>query len=103
MIEMIINWKLRLKNKVTLTSLVALIVAIVYQVLNMIGIIPNVEQQAVLDLLCRCIDVLALVGIVVDPTTAGASDSSQALSYEEPRYEYIEREDDDRSDGEEVE
>lgn len=100
---MIINWKLRLQNKVTLTSLVALIVAIVYQILNMVGIIPSIEQQAVLDLLCRCIDVLALVGIVVDPTTAGMSDSSQALSYEEPKYEYIERDDDDRSDGEEVE
>lgn len=100
---MLINWKLRLKNKITLTSLVALLVAIFYQVLNMVGIIPSIEQQAVLDLLCRCIDVLALVGIVVDPTTAGASDSSLAMSYEEPRYEYVERDDDDRSDGAEVE
>ena len=100
---MIINWKLRLQNKITLTSLVALVVAIIYQVLNMVGIIPSIEQQAVLDLLCRCIDVLALVGIVVDPTTDGLNDSSRAMTYVKPAKEMVFREDDDRSDGPEVE
>lgn len=98
-----LNWKLRFKNKVTLVSLVTLVVAIVYQALNMVGIIPSIDQQAIIDLLCRCIDVLALVGIVVDPTTSGFGDSSLALSYEEPKYEYVERDDDDRRDNEEAE
>lgn len=92
-----INWKLRIQNKVTLVSLITLIVAIVYQILNMVGVIPSIDQQAVLDVLCRCVDVLALLGIVVDPTTAGASDSAQAMGYDEPRKDYFTREDDDRS------
>ena len=100
---MIINWKLRLQNKVTLISLVTLLVSIVYQVLNMIGIIPTVDQQEILDLICRCIDVLALVGIVVDPTTDGLSDSSRAMTYQKPATEIITRDDDNRSDGPEVE
>lgn len=80
-----INWKLRIMNKVTLVSLVTLIVSIVYQLLNMFGIIPTIEQQAVLDILCRIIDVLALIGIVVDPTTKGFNDTRLAMGYNEPR------------------
>ena len=29
--------------------------------------------------------VLAILGVVTDPTTAGVSDSAQALSYDEPK------------------
>ena len=31
------------------------------------------------------IELLVLLGVVVDPTTAGASDSQQAMNYEKPR------------------
>lgn len=80
-----INWKLRLQNKVTLVALITLVVSIIYQVLNMIGVIPQVDQQTILDICCRIIDVLALLGIVIDPTTKGISDSHLALSYDEPK------------------
>lgn len=80
-----INWKLRIMNKVTLVSLATLIVSIAYQLLNMFSVIPTIEQQAVLDVLCRIIDVLALIGIVVDPTTKGLKDSHLAMSYDEPK------------------
>lgn len=80
-----INWKLRLQNKVTLVALITLVISIVYQILNMIGVIPQVDQQTILDICCRIIDVLALLGIVVDPTTKGIGDSHLALSYDEPK------------------
>lgn len=85
-----INWKLRLKNKVTLISIITLVVAIVYQTLNMFGIIPDIEQQQLLDVLCRIVDLLALLGIVVDPSTAGIGDTKNVLERDEPRRDLLE-------------
>lgn len=79
-----INWKLRLKNKVTLSTLIALIAAVVYQVLGWFGIIPKVPVTEILDAASVVLEILALLGIVVDPTTAGVSDSDRAMKYEMP-------------------
>lgn len=78
------NWKLRFKNKATLISLVTLAVALVYQTLHLLGIVPTIEEQDALDWISRLIDLLALLGIVVDPTTEGIADSELAMSYDEP-------------------
>lgn len=78
------NWKLRVKNKTTLIALVSLVVATVYQSLRVLGVVPAIEEQQLLDWLCRLIDLLALLGIVVDPTTEGIADSELAMSYDEP-------------------
>ena len=82
-----INWKLRLQNKATLTALVMALVALVYQVLGVFGIVPRVSQDQVTTIISMAINILCLLGIVVDPTTAGVSDSVRALSYEKPRKE----------------
>ena len=68
-----INWALRFKNKVTLTAVVVQVIAIVYAILGMAGIVPKIGENVI------------LLGIVVDPTTAGANDSTQALGYTEPK------------------
>lgn len=83
--DMNINWKLRLQNKVTLVALITLGVSIIYQVLNLFGIIPDIDKQAIIDVLCMVVDFLALLGIVVDPTTRGFDDSTQAMNYDEPK------------------
>ena len=82
-----INWKLRLKNKATLTALVMALVALVYQVLGVFGVVPRVSQDQVTTIISMVINILCLLGIVVDPTTAGVSDSVRAMSYDEPRKE----------------
>ena len=79
-----INWKLRLQNKATLT---ALVMALVYQVLGVCGIVPRVAQDQVTTIISMAINILCLLGIVVDPTTAGVSDSVRAMSYDKPRKE----------------
>lgn len=86
-----INWKLRLQNKTTLTALVLALVALVYQVLGVCGVVPRVSQDQVTTIISMVINVLCLLGIVVDPTTAGVGDSTQALSYDTPRAEQIDR------------
>lgn len=80
-----INWKLRLQNKATLTALVMAIVALVYQVLGVCGIVPRVSQDQVTTIISMAINILCLLGIVVDPTTAGVSDSVRAMSYDKPK------------------
>ena len=82
-----INWKLRLQNKATLAAIVAAIIALVYQILGLIGVVPAVSQGAVEQTASMVINLLVLLGIVVDPTTAGTSDSEQAMEYSEPRKE----------------
>ena len=82
-----INWKLRLQNKATLTALVMALVALVYQVLGVCGVVPRVSQDQVTTIISIVINILCLLGIVVDPTTDGIGDSARALSYEKPRKE----------------
>ena len=82
-----INWKLRLQNKATLTALVMAMVALVYQVLGVFGVVPRVTQDQLTTIISMVINILCLLGIVVDPTTAGVSDSVRAMSYDEPRKE----------------
>jgi len=83
--HMKINWKLRLQNKATLTTLVMALVALVYQVLGVCGVVPRVSQDQVTTIISMVINILCLLGIVVDPTTAGVSDSVLAMSYDEPK------------------
>ena len=80
-----INWKLRLKNKVTLTTIVLNVIGIAYMILALLDIVPSVSESEVVEVALLIIELLALLGIVVDPTTAGASDSQQAMNYEKPR------------------
>lgn len=80
-----INWRLRLQNKITLTAIIAAIIGVVYTVLSWFGIVPAVEQEALLQCAEAIIAILVLLGVVVDPTTEGANDSEQAMNYEEPR------------------
>lgn len=79
-----INWKVRLKNKIWVASMVSLIVGFVYEVLAMAGITPRVEQNEILALAKAVLQILGMIGVVQDPTTDGMGDSVRALGYEEP-------------------
>ena len=79
-----INWKLRLKNKATLVALCVIALTVVYQMLGWCGITPGVTQDAVQNVIELIVKALVLLGVVVDPTTAGAGDSTQALGYDAP-------------------
>ena len=79
-----INWKLRFQNKVSLTAIVLAVIALVYQVLGICGIVPAVSQDTLIQLAGAVINLFVLLGIVVDPTTEGISDSQRAMGYEKP-------------------
>lgn len=82
-----INWKIRLQNKTWLLAMLAAVVAFVYQVCGLCGVVPSVSQDQVTQLVGLFINILVALGIVVDPTTAGVSDSSRALAYSKPKAE----------------
>ena len=79
-----INWKVRFKNRVFLWSLISLVVTFVYNTIRIFGIVPYITQNTVLQIASDLLTILAALGIIVDPTTAGIVDSARALSYEEP-------------------
>lgn len=76
------NWKLRFKNKATLVALVACVVGFLYQMLGFTGIVVPISEEMIIQLAGAVINILVAVGIVVDPTTKGISDSQRALGYE---------------------
>lgn len=79
-----INWKVRFKNKTWLTMFLSLIVGFTFNVLKMFDVVPAVTENQVMNIVGQALTLLGLFGVVVDPTTAGMSDSERAMSYEEP-------------------
>ena len=81
-----INWKIRLKNKqfwVAVIPALALVIQAVAAVFGWTLDFSNITGRliAVVDAVFA---LLVILGIVVDPTTAGVGDSRRAMGYEEP-------------------
>lgn len=79
-----LNWKVRFKNKVWLGSFISLIVGFVYSMLGLFNVYPAVTQNLVMQIINQLLTFLGLLGVIVDPTTAGFEDSNRAMTYEEP-------------------
>lgn len=79
-----LNWKVRFKNKVWLGSFFSLVVGFIYSMLALFDVFPAVTQNIVVQLLNQVLTFLGLIGVIVDPTTAGIEDSDRAMTYTEP-------------------
>ena len=80
-----INWKIRFQNKTFLTGLISLVVVFIYDLLQLLEIAPAVTQSAVMQVAEGILTILGMVGVIADPTTAGLTDSRQALTYTSPK------------------
>ena len=78
------NWKVRFRNKTWLTMFCSLVVGFVFNIMKAFDIVPAVTKSLVMEIIGNVLTFLGLVGVIVDPTTAGISDSDRAMSYEEP-------------------
>ena len=56
----------------------------VYSMLALFDVFPEITQSLVLQLMNQVLTFLGLVGVLVDPTTAGIGDSDRAIGYIEP-------------------
>lgn len=79
-----INWKVRLRNKTWLMSIIALVITFVYDLLAMLDIVPAVTEDWLLSIVQTVLTLLTALGVVIDPTTQGMGDSDRAMMYQEP-------------------
>lgn len=82
-----INWKVRATNKTFWLALVPaflLLIQAVAQVFNISVDFTNLNKD-LLGVVNALFTVLAIIGVVADPTTKGLSDSTQALTYSKPK------------------
>lgn len=82
-----INWKIRMQNKTFWLALVPaflLLIQAVAQVFNISLDFTNLNKD-LLGVVNALFTVLAIVGVVADPTTKGVGDSTQALTYSKPK------------------
>lgn len=79
-----INWKVRFKNAAWLGPFLTFIVGTIFQFLAMFDIFPKITQAEVMQIVTAVLQLLGILGIIVDPTTKGIGDSERALSYTEP-------------------
>lgn len=74
-----INWAKRFENKTFVISFATVLVGFVYQIVSLFGIVPAVSENEVMQLIVLVVNILVGLGILVDPTTKGMSDSARVL------------------------
>ncbi|PIC73714.1 phage holin [Sporosarcina sp. P17b] len=82
-----INWKVRAKNKLFWLALVPAFLLVVQIIAGWFGyeFAADLVGEEAAALINAVFALLAILGIVVDPTTDGTDDSDQAMRYQEPR------------------
>lgn len=82
-----INWKVRIKNKTFWMTIIPALLLLLQQVLSLFGITFDVSDLSskLLAIVDTVFVVLSILGIVVDHTTAGITDSNTALLYTKPK------------------
>lgn len=82
-----INWTVRLRNKAFWVSLIPALLLLVQVVAGVFGFMLDLGDlgNKLLAVVNAVFAVLTILGVVTDPTTAGMSDSKQALSYQVPK------------------
>lgn len=82
-----INWKVRINNKLFWLAIIPAVLLVVKAVAAVFGI--QIEVADIGNRLSAVVEavfgVLVLLGVVVDPTTKGASDSDRAMDYDKPQ------------------
>lgn len=82
-----INWQVRIKSKQFWLALIPAVLLLVQVVAAVFGFELDLGDigNRLLDVVNALFAVLAILGIVVDPTTEGVGDSAQALTYDRPK------------------
>lgn len=82
-----INWTVRIKNKTFWLTLIPAVLLFIQVVLAVFGVDIQIDtlNGQLIDVVNAAFAVLAILGIVVDPTTVGIGDSSNALTYLTPK------------------
>ena len=82
-----INWKVRCKNKLFWTALIPATLVAIQAIASVFGFTLNLGDlgNKLLAVIEAVFIVLGILGIVIDPTTSGVSDSKRAMGYTQPK------------------
>ena len=82
-----INWKVRIRNKNFWLTLIPAVFLLIQVAAAVFGFTIDLDDlgNKLLEVVNALFVVLAILGIVTDPTTAGVKDSEQAMTYTEPK------------------
>lgn len=82
-----INWLVRIKNKAFWVAFVPAVLLLIQTVAALFGFQFDLGEigDKILAVVNAAFVVLAILGIVTDPTTEGVSDSAQAMTYTVPK------------------
>lgn len=82
-----INWLVRIKNKAFWVAFVPAVLLLIQTVAALFGFQIDLGEigDKILAVVNAVFVVLAILGIVTDPTTEGVSDSEQAMTYTAPK------------------
>lgn len=82
-----INWKVRIKNKTFWLSLIPTVLVLIQLVMKTFGVELDFGEVGnnLIAIVNTVFVLLGILGVVVDPTTTGITDSSQAMTYTEPK------------------
>ena len=82
-----INWLVRMRNKAFWISFIPAMLLLIQVVAAVFGYELNLGDlgNKLLAVVNSAFAVLAILGVVSDPTTSGISDSNQAMSYTKPK------------------
>lgn len=84
---MSLNWKIRFKNKTFWLALIPAVLLLAQQVAGLFGVALDFGglKDQLTAIVGTVFTLLAILGIVADPTTTGVGDSEQAMGYTEPK------------------
>ena len=84
-----LNFKLRLRNKATLVGLISILALLGNQVAAVFGVDYSAQIEQLVTIAGTILTLLAGLGVIVDGTTKGVSDSGMAMELTKPRDENI--------------
>ena len=81
-----INWEVRIKNKNFWLAIIPAVILLIQAVGAVFGVTWDFGELSskLIAVVNAVFVVLAILGIVTDPTTHGVADSNRALGYSEP-------------------
>ena len=81
-----INWTVRFKNKNFWLAVIPAVLLLVQTVAAVFGFSLDLGEigNRLIAVVNAVFGVLVVLGVVVDPTTAGFSDSNRAMNYKKP-------------------
>ena len=84
---MMINLKVRMKNKDFWIALIPAVLILIQMVAGLFNVVLpiNARTGKLLDIINTVFMILAIIGVINDPTTYSLQDSTQAMGYDSPK------------------